>query len=131
MNLFRKIQSGLKPKVFIVMGIVTGSLSILMVVFLIVNDFWQDKNINEAEQKKMAYNLEQLDQSISEQAHSNLLFFENLEELNLEMELYRNTRIPWSQDDVREFWIPADRADIDYFISANHTLVWDILKDAP
>ena len=131
MSLFSKILKDLKPKVFITIGIVTLSLCVVIVGFLVIRDYLKDKKINDAEKVKMAYNLDQLDEAIADMAQSNILYFENLEQLNLNMELYRNTKIPWSQDDVREFWIPADRSDIDYFIEANHSLVWDILKDVP
>ena len=131
MNLFRKYLKDLKPRVFINIGIITLSVSFLIVGFLIIRDFINDKKINTAEEQKMAYNLENLDKAIEDMAHSNLLYFENLEQLNLDMELYRNTEIPWPTEKVREFWIPADRTDIDYFSKANHELIWDILKDAP
>ncbi len=131
MPLFKRYLKDLKPRVFIIMGISALSLSFLIAGFLVIRDFVNDKKINTAEEQKMAYNLEKLDEAIADMAQSNLLFFENLEQLNLDMELYRSTEIPWPREKVREFWIPADRSDIDYFSKANHELIWDILKDAP
>ena len=131
MNLFKRTINSLNPRVFITIGVIAAGLTLCIAGFLIVRDFIEDKNINKVEKTKMAYNLEQLDENIASRTRSNLLYFEDLEPLFLNPELYRETELPWTLDDVREFWIPADRSDIDYFINANHDLIWDILKDSP
>ncbi len=131
MNPLRRIFSGLDKKVFIHIGIGMASLSLLIVGVLFIRDLLEDRSVNKEEQKKMAYDLEQLDESVASQSQCSILYFEELEELFLEMDYYRTSEIPWVNGEVSEFWIPADRSDLDYFTEANHRLVWDILKDAP
>lgn len=131
MNLFKRVFSGLNPKVFVVLTVTTVGLTLLIVGGLILRDLLQDRKINRAEQLKMAYNLEQLDKTIAGQTQSDILYFEDLLELSFAVQPYRENPLPWSEEDVREFWIPPDRSDIDYFTQANHKLVWEILKNAP
>ncbi|OQY35025.1 MAG: hypothetical protein B6241_02575 [Spirochaetaceae bacterium 4572_59] len=129
MNPFKRIFKGLSRKYFIILGLVSAGILLLIVGILIVTDLLEDRSINKAEQGKMAYNLENLDKAMASQKQCNMLYFEDLEELFLDMELYRETGHEWTSDDVAEFWIPADRSDIDYFTEANHELIWGILKD--
>lgn len=131
MNPFKRVLKGLNRKYFIILGSVSAGILLLIVGILIISDLLEDRSINKAEQLKMAYNLENLDKAMASQKQGEILYFEDLEELFLDMELYRETGHKWSARDVKEFWIPADRSDIDYFTKANHDLIWDILKDAP
>ena len=131
MNPLKKIFKGLNRKFFIILGSVSFGLILLIVGFLIISDLLEDRSVNKAEQVKMAYNLENLDRAMESQKQGDILYFEDLEELFLDMDLYRETGHEWTQEDVSEFWIPADRSDIEYFTKVNHELVWEILKDAP
>ena len=131
MNPFKRIFSGLSRKVFVFIGIGMASFTLIIVGILFVRDLIEDRSINREEQIKMAYNLEQLDKAVAIQSQGSILYFEDLEELFLDMDYYRKSEVPWVNGEVGEFWIPADRSDIDYFTEANHRLVWNILKDAP
>ena len=131
MNPLKRILSGLDKKVFVLIGIGMASLILLIVGGLFIRDLLEDRSVIKEEQKKMAYDLEQLDESIARRSQCNVLFFEDLEELFLEMDYYRTGEVPWVNGEVSEFWLPADRSDIDYFTEANHKLVWDILQDVP
>lgn len=131
MNPLKRIFKGLNRKYFIILGSVTAGVLLIILGILIISDLLEDRSINKAEQQKMAYNLENLDLSMVSQNQEDLLYFEDLEELFLDMELYREIEHKWTTKDVADFWIPADRSDIDYFTRANHDLIWEILKDAP
>ena len=127
----KRFFKSMNSRIFIIMGITTGSLILLIAGILIIRDFRMDRSVNKKEKVKMAYNLEKLNETIKRQTECDILFFEDLEELPLDIELYRTTELPWNHSEVSSFWIPADRKDIDYFTEANHQLIREILKDAP
>jgi len=131
MRQLNKLFRSLNRKVFIILGAVTGVVLLVIVGILILTDTLEDRSVNREEQKKMAYNADRLNRTVSTMNQCDLIYFEEIEELILTIDPYRERSVPWSTEEVSRFWIQPDEQDIDYFSEANHELIWNILKDAP
>lgn len=118
-------------RVILIMGGSTILLILLIVGFLVLRDYMEDKSVNAIEQRKMAYDTASLNQTTLMKNRSELLYPEVIEELDLSMDLYRSKNYKWTEAEVSRLWIEPDASDIDYFTEANHKLIWDILKNAP
>jgi hypothetical protein len=121
----------ISKRVILIIGGSTVLLIILIVGFLVLRDYMEDKSVNAMEQRKMAYDTANLNQTTLMKNRSELLYPEVIEELDLSMDLYRSKNYKWTEDEVSRLWIEPDASDIDYFTEANHKLIWDILKNAP
>lgn len=121
----------ISKRVILIIGGSTLLLILLIVGFLVLRDYIEDKSVNAIEQRKMAYDTASLNQTTLMKNRSELLYPEVVEELDLSMDLYRSKNYKWTEDEVSRLWIEPDASDIDYFTEANHKLIWDILKNAP